>query len=286
LFAFGLASTANAQNPDPVIPTIEVGSIDIRPHGWTWTTIGTDREDELLSMARLRVTVETETPFDAFVEFDVTRGLDGDQNWLRQAYVTYTPSENVTVRAGRLFLAAPMVTPPPFLLRTADYMRTPFSAFAWGVQIQARVGDGVNLVADVTANSRSRFNESKSFNGIESSGRLTYDVNERLQVGGTYQVSGDFQRFAGDVTWRPTERHLLNAAVYKTFGDRPVTGGFAFYSYRVGNGVEPHVQLDYQHGAEDPFLATVGVRFNHDRFQLIGDVTSRGEILARFQVRF
>lgn len=127
VLAFGFL---NAQAQEK-LPALELGEVSIQPYGWIWSTAGSSRADDDISMARFRFNIETETSINGFVELDVTHGVSSDENWLRQAYISYKPVENVSVRVGRLFLAAPMATPPPLLLRTADYMRHPFSAFAW-----------------------------------------------------------------------------------------------------------------------------------------------------------
>lgn len=267
---------------DPVLPAIELtDSATIQPYGWTWSEWSQDRSDAL-SMIRLRADIDTDTRWSGFIETDLTNGARASENWLRQAFVTYE-ADDTAINVGRLFLAAPRATPPPFLLKTARYMRYPFSAFGWGVQLDTELA-GWNVLVDVTGDSSRRFNQGDQFTHLESSARATRAISEQVTIGATYQVSADFTRISGEVTYADGP-HTVNVVAYTS---DTADGGWIFYGHEVHERIELHGQLDYQDGAGEELLTTIGVRFGiTNRVQMIVDHEfAQGDTFARLQVRF
>ncbi len=264
VFALGVVPSAYAQ--EPLLRPIGTDEAKLSVWGWVWSN-----DERPLDMVRLRAKVETDSPWGLFVEADVSEGVELRDNWLRQGIVTYkAPSGSYDLSIGRLFLAAPRATPPPFLLRTSRFMRYPFPFYGWGAQVHRKDGP-FDLTWDVSTNSRSRFNDGDTLDGLESSARLTYDVNETLQVGSTVQVTEGTQRFAVESTWKPDSMSRLNAVAYTTVGDQELSGGYVLYTYQPKPWVEIHGQLDYQDGAKIELLQTIGARFIYDRFQVVVD---------------
>lgn len=265
------AGSVAAQEPETINP------INVDLSGWTWSTLSEDKVDGL-SMFRLRADADLKN-FDIFLEADLTEGFEG--NWFRQAFLTFDVSENTDLYVGRLFTAAATTTPPPFLLKTGTYMRAPFSAFGYGVQIKHSEGP-LDILIDVTGSTALNFDEGNQFDRIESSARVTYNVSKEFQIGGAYQISSDFNRFAIEATIKPWKNHNINSAVYKT---NATSGGFIFYGYQPKKWIELHTMLDYQENADT--LTYVGTRFIFGKVQLVLDhELAKGNTTARVQVRF
>ncbi len=276
------ASAAHAQGR--LIPRLGDEDASLQLWGWTWTTYDTETEEfEPLAMWRVRGNVATDTPYSAFFELDLTDGLGSETNWLRQLYVSYRdPSGEYDLKAGRLFLAAPYATQPPFLLRTARFERFPFSYFGTGVQYHTAQGPW-EITADLTGAYGTRFDEDRQFDTLSTSGRVTYDLSERLETGGFWQVSEDFTGGGLEVTWNPNEQHVVNGIIYHSDGAVERTGQLLFYGYRPDERLEFHVLFDRQDQAADELEIYPGVRIIVSRFQVVVDhEITEGETYARF----
>lgn len=287
LFMAGLAPAVSAQ--EALLPRIGTDDLNVQVWGWTWSTYDFETEEgDPLSMWRVRATVDTQTPFGAFVELDLTNGTELEDNLVRQAFVTYSPSgASWDIAAGRLFLAAYGTTPPPFLLGTARYMRYPFHVYGTGVQYHY-ADNGWDLKADVSGETNTLFDEGDQFDTLSASLRLRRDLSETLEVGVVLQTTANFDGIALETTWQPSPEHYVNAVAYTTDGDTERTGGYLFYGYRpIGDSLEFHAQLDYQEDVPAELLTTFGVRIKINRVQFVVDhELNEGATYARAQFRF
>ncbi|MEI6553378.1 MAG: hypothetical protein WCO09_02320 [bacterium] len=99
-----------------------------------------------------------------------------DCNWLRQAWVGYRFPDNLTISAGRIVTTNVYLVPTGADNPIARCPRYPIGFYAWGAQLKKR-WDNFTLIADVTGDSTTPFQNKASWQGVESSVRMTYAFN-------------------------------------------------------------------------------------------------------------
>ena len=143
---------------------------------------GEDPNDLILNRLRLRTTLESGA-WGFFNETSFVMGDKWDDNWLRETTVSYKLTDNWKLRAGRLFLSAGCITPPPFLLETIEYpMDGRFGLYAWGVQVEGNpcpvlLGGSGNFQAEFTGFLRQRTDQSRQMHHLH-----TFLSEDALQI--------------------------------------------------------------------------------------------------------
>jgi hypothetical protein len=252
--AAGMSTTARAQTPS----TNSGASV----YGWV-TVVGeaTETTNSLtLRHARVRPTVTITPSLWLFGEYDLAE-LRPEQNWLKQSWVGWKPTESLTLRAGRLTLTPIALTPPPFKLETVNYPRLPFRVFAYGLQAEAKHGDW-KIAADVSGTSGLLFDSDGQFDSLETTVRVERNLGRRLTLGGQFQA-GDHVRNVGlDWNLRPTDWLTTKGAGYvSSVGETETIGGYAFLGIKPCPALEFYGQFDAlrQHEHDASFIASSGV---------------------------
>lgn len=282
---------------DQLIPSLSVGDdATITVHGYTQGLFSyQDGKANGFSLGkfRVRLNLETKTPWSAFVETELVR-LGPDADWLKQAYITYDFGGGMKIRAGRLPLAASDTDPPPFVLETVHGPRSdPFGAFGNGLEILKDFGDGVVLRLDAGGRSGVNFQNSANWDTFEFGGRLQKNIGSSF-VALSMQLREDSQKFSLDAEYRPTETVFFRGAAYAVRGTREYMSGYVLAGWRVVPWLELHSQIDHP-GQNNPVF-TNGVRIiagkgwqeltvTADYEKEIGGHGADG-LFIRFQLRF
>jgi hypothetical protein len=282
LVAVVLSFVGFAADTTNLIPPLKLADYSLELSG-SGRMMGSDQKlshNENWDYQSLRLGMKISTPVPELTGFVETEMVNVDQpasNWVRQIYLAYKPSEDLTLRAGRFFLAAPYWTCPPIkYLETVQYPNEPWSCYGWGVQTDANLGNGWNILLDITANSHTASDRSDSWNGVESSARLSKKFSNGLTLGAIYQVGQKFARFGSDFHMEITKTINLDGEIYtaKEKGGERANGGYVLVSYKLTDNIRPHFQLDYvSRNSGDSFVITPGfmLRTNHDRLRFIVD---------------
>jgi len=219
-----------------------------------------------------------------------------EDNWLREMWVSYK-ANNTNFRLGRLFVAAGMATPPPFLLKTVKYpLAVPFSAYAYGGQVDFDFGSGLTLGADITGTSGKVFNDDANWDSVEMSSRLVNKTNN-TQWAFTAQLAKETRKFGIDIEHDATERLWLNGGVYAVNSNKDTT----YNTYVLANWVSTsslhfHSRLDYRENNQsgDDMIWTNGLQwFPNKIIAITSDYQSAlkspsigDALMVRLQVRF
>ncbi|MFA5889216.1 MAG: hypothetical protein WCW47_00100 [Candidatus Paceibacterota bacterium] len=186
------------------------------------------------------------------VELDL---VDAGKSYVHQAYLSCNMN-GWTVKTGRLFSAALMQSPPPFLLKTAKYPNSwTYAAYAYGLEVERSLGKGWQVLVDFTGQSGLKYSDgSHLFNRFESAGRVKR-VTGSWTYGGAYQASRDFFRTGVDAEYRWKKLTANTLLAYTT--ERRHVEGFLFAEYNLTKWLRPHVQVNRGKG-ETSTLAGVG----------------------------
>jgi hypothetical protein len=232
--------------------------------------------------------------YGAAYEIEAVDLDDPDKNWLRQAYLSYKLNDEWAIRAGRLFLAAGYITPAPSGLETVLYPRTPFTCYAYGMQMKGKFDDTLSIVADITGKSGVSFNDSENWDGLESSVRLSERFTSNLTLSVTLQLSDDSTVGAIDSEYRVGKLLLRGAAYSKCLEDAAtgVRGFYAYGGYEIFRRFELHAQVDRQIGENN--IWTIGARIwtPNDQVSLTADYEvvdgqhDDNRFVARIETRF
>ncbi len=280
---------------------------DITASSWGWIT-GVHKEpqqgssDTLLKHARLRAEVKHQpSKSSVYTEFELTQ-IETGGNWMQQAYVSLKPSDQTTFRIGRIALAPLYMDPPPFLLETVSYPRSPFSYFGYGFQSDMTLGTW-NILADISTDSTARFDDRKQFDHVEGSVRLSKTLSSKAIVAVAAQIGETMQRFSMDYTIKPLPEMYARGVAYISSRDgMQVEGSYVtlvgFPIKRFSKQFDIHAMVDgrhYESDGTDSFQYSVGarVRSKDDKWSATvdwqDDSTSPakdGAVLVRLQRRF
>lgn len=292
-------------------PTTKVAPSSLNTYGWVTVvsqqpTTGDERTD--LRFARVRVTASpTDWRPGFFAEFDGAQLSQPGQDWIKQYYLV-TKVGNTTINIGRMAVSPIWMLPPPFLLETINYPRTPFVPLAYAAQADTEIGSW-RIFADISGRSGLQFNDDEQFDRIETSTRIERSFGPSLTMSLTAQASSDFVRESLDFSAKPHEQVDMRGALYLAHenltGDSIMAqGGYLYVGlrpFKMYKGLEFHGQLDFQKKfgapANNPLIMSAGVRllFNKGKQSLTADYQhlptydskpSSGTLLIRAQTRF
>lgn len=264
-------------------------STKLRLYGWSQgrtTLTQTDGVHSQLTSTKLRFLIDRNR-WHLLMQTEFVNADAPYANWLQELHVSYDVSDTWQLTAGRFLHAAAYITPPPFLLETAKFPRTPFPLYAYGLRGTGKVGEGT-LRLDLTGYSNASFQSDDSWDRIESSGRLEWPVG-KLTLAATARVADELGMYAADVDYR-TDRARLRCALWSTNTETGNdVGAYAYAGWRLASWVELHGQVDAL--ADQSTIATGGVRLFAFKelvsltadYQRTGD---NGSWLGRLQWRF
>lgn len=262
-----------------------------------------------LRFARIRTIItDKQSGATIFTEADMAPLQHQGHDWAKQYFVSIKPTETLTLSAGRMAISPVWMTPPPFLLETVNYPRTPFSIFAYAIQAEAKIGQW-RVLTDVSGKTGLRFDESGQFDRIESSLRVEDKLSATCTLAITAQVSEQFTRGAIDFTLKAAPWFDTKGAVYWTdtatkTGHVLTQGGYLYAGFRPISQLprfELHGQADYQQTlgrpSAAPWILSAGTRFQFNKgmqsvtadFQRTPGVNGRSNadaVLLRLQTRF
>lgn len=180
-----------------------------------------------------------------FAELD-----EKDSNWLRELWVGYKFSDQLELRAGRVFTASGFATPPQFLVKTIQYPKAAFySCYGWGAQLNYLTKEWQARL-DVTDGSGTSFPEEKDKRVLTCSGHVRRNF-EQGYLGATGQWSEDFWRLGLDTEVRPVKSLTLRGlACYESKNDEKISDRVGLYllaAYRPtkADWFELHAQADF-----------------------------------------
>lgn len=276
-------ATATVNATAATAPT-NAPEVKVTTSGWvateTHTTFG-DSPKTTLEYARFRLSLDdTHMHAGLFVEMDGDQLQYHNDKWLPQFYLNYSPSDNVTIRAGHLFVAAGWCTPAPHSVETINYPRLPFSFTAYGVQGDVTY-ERWHFLGDISGNSSLSFDDRGQFNRLEGSGRVEYALSKKYTLAVTGQASKEFARTAFDVSVQPTPWANMRAMIYGDVEHTTSTVGsslfMAVHPLKSLPNLELHGQADVLLGVgpptTEPVIMTGGARmlFKDGKYSVTAD---------------
>ncbi len=261
-YACGLITTAFAGATAGAKAQTPSTNAGVGIYGW-FTIIGEATESTnsvSLRHARMRPTVTITPSLWLFGEYDLAE-LRPKQNWLKQSWIGWRPTESLTLRAGRLTLTPIALTPPPFKLESVNYPRLPYRVFGYGLQAEAKHGDW-KLAADVSGTSGLLFDDAGQFDSIETTVRVERNFGRTLTLGGQFQTADHILNLGLDWNYRPTDWLTAKGAGYVSYvGEAKTTGGYAFLGLKPCPALEFYGQFDAlrQRERDASFIASGGV---------------------------
>jgi len=264
-------------------------STDFRLYGWmqgrsTWT----DQEglSAQFTSTRLRFHAD-KSRWHLYAYAELVDADKPDANWLQEINVTYDIAEEWHITAGRLFRASAYITPPPFLLETSRYPRTPFPLYAYGVRITGKAGISTVRV-DITGMSNASFQTDDSFDRAESAVRIEIPIGA-WKVSATSQVANELGLYAVDVKYSSKCTVVRGATWSTSKRTAQEVGAYVFVSQRIQPRLELHGQIDSI--ASESTILTGGLRLLtlNEFVTLTVDyerTDKKGRWLSRLQWRF
>lgn len=300
-----VVSNTHAQQ---TLPKIQIGNGSLSLYGWVAEEYIKERESDTLQLKHMRLRGELEYPnsFGAFAELELAHLDDPNDNWLRQAYISYDINDKWQLKVGRLNLAGIYVHPPPFLLETVKYPRSPFPAYAYGVQAKGEFRNDWSLIAGIGGTSDLAFDEKGQFRQMEFSSRLEKSIKSlNLTFAGTTHLSRDSTILGFDISYKPTPRWLFKGVLYNTRDseeESATVGGQVMAEVNISELLSFHSQIDIEHPADkklntDDMILTNGIEIktkdsqwsftvDHEAHFDNGYDKDNSKILFRFQFRF
>ncbi len=239
----GTTSSAKAQSKDTTLKLGMTGWVTVA--GEISPAPGKETPD-LLRHVRLRPTADFGKSFSFYGDIELVDFNTYRPNWLKEAWIQYSPSSAWSIRAGRLALTPIRLTPPPFMLETINFPRLPYHIFAYGIQGRYTTGK-FTLLADVSGVSGLNFDAQNQFDGIETSGRMEYSATSALKFGGQIQLGGEFTAGGIDWNWKPAPWATLKGAAYLANApEKETRGGYVYLGIEPCKEVEIYGQFDVQ----------------------------------------
>jgi hypothetical protein len=244
-----------------LIPSLKLGdNTELKVWGWTHGSYVEDREphETDLSMLVIRQKLTVGNRWELFLDTDLAK-IESGGSWLRQANISYylnpdegaDDTESWKLTLGRIFISAGNTTPAPFMVETVSYPESDhFTAYAWGLQLSGKWGNGWSISGDVTTASWARFDakECWDLDHLEASARLE-KASDTWSLAGTAQISQDFWRAGIDGSLRPNGHLSLRGALYyerkNDYTASDHFGGYLFVGYRATKWLELHGMLDH-----------------------------------------
>lgn len=287
-------------------------SVEVSSYGWVtgvakFPTEGKELNE--LRHARLRTTFTVSAlKLGLFTEIDGAQLQVPYQDWCKQYFLFRKFGDSLTVNVGRMAVSPIYMTPPPFLLETVNFPRTPWSVFAHAIEADAKIGP-MRVIADISGKSGLHFDDPGQFSRIEGSARIQYALKKQYTVSVTGQASEDFARYSLDFVAKPVQWLDVKGACYQAHNGlqtrATVTqGAFGYVGTRPFSkckGLELHGQVDYQdtlgRPPKSPFIWTGGARLlmkdgkysataDYQEVPGFGTTSSSGALFVRLQVRF
>ena len=201
--ATSAASAATSVTPAPTTNS----SVTVSSSGWVAAVEDSPlcgKPTTTLRYARLQTSLnDTTLHVGVFNEMDLEQLQFADPDWVKQAYLTYTPTTDVSFRAGRLFIAPGWTVPAPHSVQTVNYPRGPYSTDAYALQADVKAGQW-HYLADVSGRSDLTFSDHGQFQRVEGSMRIERDLGPHCTVAWTGQASSSFTRTSFDILAKPT----------------------------------------------------------------------------------
>ena len=145
--------------------------------------------------------------------------------------------------------------------------RFPNGVYAWGVQMNHKTGP-LGIMLDVTTDTSLSFQDENTFNGLESSLRVSYEFNSHWSLSGN--LGHDFDKgdsLVGVDLGYKTGPFGLRLVGYNKWDDclGDTLGIYSIATYDISHHLEAHAGLDLQNG--NGSSQTVGFRyfFTEDR---------------------
>jgi hypothetical protein len=267
------------------------------------TSFGQDKDFRGLVYAQGMIEADGENPEMTSAEFRLWQNLNYGENSglyvesnarskgneLEQLYL-YTDILSGTVKAGRLFVAAPWGTPAPHYTPVARYPRAALSYnfYGYGVQYNRQLTEDWSLMYDITGKTGVTYDSDEVFDQAETSFRLKRKISSGYVAYGG-QFSEDSVRLSVDSEMTVDRLYGFLGVYYAddTHRDNKVSA-FSYVTYEVASWLKPHVQWDKRPDGEN--VGTVGIMFgSFEHVSLYTDYEINGPtegFVARAQVRY
>jgi len=247
------------RDPTKLIPPIQLGQeLTLRLWGFGQVAFLENAQPDGLKLTNLRLlgNLDRKRLGVGFV-FNFADLQEPNGNWLRQLYGKVKLTDSLELRVGRLLLSVGNgnAMPGPFKWETVLYPHSlPFAPYGYGVQLRWNNEDWSGI-ADLTGSSSVPFDDLKSLQSLEFSGRLkrTFHNQERElgYLAGSIQLTQDVYRFGFDGQWQPIKPLTLRGGVfYSGYASKQHSnrfGGFLSGAYRprwLKDRLELHTMLD------------------------------------------
>lgn len=308
-----IASNVQAQS---LIPPLQLSEgVTLKFSGYSWNLF-TKEEDKpgksTWNRMRLRMNLNTNTPFSAYAEVDIVKFLNDmeqleDSGFLRQLYISYSLTKDWQLRAGRLF-TDPSLSPGPFeqqlvrnSLAAGPFVNPPTQ---YALQLRGNLGYGYSMVTSVSVDTSEAFAREPNWDKPAFSGQLKKVFGKTgLSSAVMTQLSDEFQRYGFESKYQFNEKLNFRGGVIMASNqsDRDHLGGYLLAGYKALDWLELHSQVDYRHldtfGKKKEATDTVwtnGIRVWTKKDQMAVtldyetalDGTRDNQLLVRFQVRF
>ncbi len=185
-------------------------------------------------------------------------GID-NSNWLLQAAAGYKITGDTSVLVGRIMTPEIFLTTPARFNPLVRSPRFPSGVYGWGVQVK-KESEKWSLMWGATTDTTISFQDEDSFDGLETSMRLSYIIDEKWSLAGNYSYDfANFDSFAGiDIGFKNGPFTLRVVGYDKWNSPKDVVGAYTTAAYLLTPLVELHAGLDIQDG--NGWSQTVGTR--------------------------
>lgn len=210
---------------------------------------------------RFRLSLDPEgSKCGVFIEAEGARAeRKGDDNYLKQAWAYCKVTDNVTIKAGRLFLGAAKTTLPPFLLKTVNYPNADFFVpYAYGIQADYKTKK-VEITADASGPTLYSFSDNESWTGkgeFSAIAKVWIIDNFRATASTKHTDTSEKYAFKGDLIFKENliiiKELLLSGAVYAedTYGGGNRSGNYAFVNLKINDYLSLHSRFDHYWGED------------------------------------
>ncbi len=179
-----------------------------------------------------------------------------DCNWLKNAFVQFSPTDNWDFKLGRISTTGIMLTQPLRFLETVRYQHCPIGIYSYGLQVVNHSGKWTTMW-DVTTNTDTSFQVSDAFDGLETGVRIEYKWNDNWTTAGNivYGINDEDVFAAADVNYT---QGAFGLHVVGYANDENTYGLYSLAKYQVCKPFEVHVGFDWEDSGK--FSEIIGVR--------------------------
>lgn len=267
-YACGLIATALAGAATPTQAQTPRTNAGTSLYGWI-TLVGhsdVEKDEVTLRHVRIRPTLTFTPDLWAFGDLEMREIQPSGQNWMKQAWIGYSPDHDTTIRVGRLALTPIAVVPPPFLLETVNFPRLPYNFFAYGLQAERKMG-AWKIAADVSGRSGRGFQSEGQFSNPEASLRIEHNFPRNVRLAFETQAGEDSVVTGLDWHWNRKGLRSKGAAYMSEKNSERIAGGYTYFGIEPHRSIEIFAQFDAEkRTSRDPnFIISSGITLKADK---------------------